>query len=558
MQDRCDYSQVTIPNDRSYIPVAKAYVVGVAARLGFDAHDIETIERSVEEAVSNVIEHAFEPHEKASLDISCERAPLGLQVVIKDQGMPFAPDLDECPAPGSEPVPGSSCGPGISLMRDLMDEVHFHNLGRDGKEVVLIKYMRNASLADYYDACELEPYASPVDATARFTSAVEITVRPMDASEAIEVSRCVYRAYGYSYGFEHLYYPQRIVELNKSGTLFSVVAVTQEHEVVGHAALIRYDNAGHIAEMGMAAVKPHFRSQGILTRLSQFIVEKARSEGLMGIYGRAVTNHTYSQQVGLRLGLKDCALTLGFVPATASFKGITERLPQRDSTVTHFMYLHKPDGLNLYPPSRHREIIIKLYRHMGISSEINFPEGASADPAGTESPRNNRSLRAASLLDPTRSTASPLPRKGGVEQRSHSSRNMAKEPLAGETATVSARESVVRTITLVSLKYARIDVERYGADVVRQVKARLKELCLKQCEVINLYLNLADPLTGSLAGEFEDLGFFFAGLLPGGCASDALIFQYLNNVPIDYHKIKVRSEMGRTLLDYVKRCDPNA
>jgi len=38
---------------------------------------------------------------------------------------------------------------------------------------------------------------------------------------------------------------------------------------------------------------------------------------------------------------------------------------------------------------------------------------------------------------------------------------------------------------------------------------------------------------------------------------DALIFQYLNNVEMDYEKIKLNSPQAKRLLDYIKRHDPH-
>jgi hypothetical protein len=43
----------------------------------------------------------------------------------------------------------------------------------------------------------------------------------------------------------------------------------------------------------------------------------------------------------------------------------------------------------------------------------------------------------------------------------------------------------------------------------------------------------------------------------GGAGADALILQYLNNVPIDYGKLRIKSEEGNRLLDYVMQRDPN-
>jgi hypothetical protein len=54
------------------------------------------------------------------------------------------------------------------------------------------------------------------------------------------------------------------------------------------------------------------------------------------------------------------------------------------------------------------------------------------------------------------------------------------------------------------------------------------------------------------------MGFFFAGILPGGFTDgDALILQYLNNVPIDYNAIQVKSDLAAKLLTYVREQDPN-
>ena len=101
-------------------------------------------------------------------------------------------------------------------------------------------------------------------------------------------------------------------------------------------------------------------------------------------------------------------------------------------------------------------------------------------------------------------------------------------------------------------------MKRYGKNVTREVGTKLKELCLKKIEVVNLYLNLFDPLTARLAEEFEKFGFFFAGVLPGGLAAgDALILEYLNNVPLDYGAIRLESDLAVQILSHIKKLDPN-
>jgi len=108
------------------------------------------------------------------------------------------------------------------------------------------------------------------------------------------------------------------------------------------------------------------------------------------------------------------------------------------------------------------------------------------------------------------------------------------------------------------MRYVRMIIDRYGRNIVNELRNKVKEICQQKTEIVNLFLNLSDPLTGAYAPQFEKLGFFFAGILPGGFRDgDALILQYLNNVPIDYDAIQVKSAMAKKLLAYVRQQDPN-
>lgn len=502
MEKRCEYSTLTVPNELAYAGLAGKYVGEVAKKIGFEDQDRASMEHAVDLAVSTLIRYSFESAERMFLEISCERVPVGLKVVISDQGMP----LDTSRVAGTE-EPGREDGKSAPEdeffhVKEYVDELSLHNLGPQGKETVLVKHLKNKSVTDYYEACELERYEVEEAGESPFPQTGDCTVRAMEPSDAIEVSKCVYKAYGYSYGYEHIYYPERLTELNRSGEMHSAVAVSGDNEVVGHCALMFHDHNSRIAEMGQGVVKPAFRGHGCFTRLSEYLIEKAKSLGLMGVYGQAVTNHTLSQRVGRRLGLKDCAIILGFIPPYVTFKGITERPSQRTSLVIHFKYLRKPAGVTIFPPSYHARMIKKLYEHIGTAPSIR----TSPD----------------------------------------------SDPRVPET------EPIIRTWVAGSMSVAHIEIAHYGKNIVREIRAKLKELCLRKIEVIDLYLDLCNPLTAELAGRFEALGFFFAGILPGAAASgDALILQYLNNVPIDYRQIKVASESTERLLSYVMEHDPN-
>ncbi len=71
-------------------------------------------------------------------------------------------------------------------------------------------------MTEYFEACHLEPYVqSQRPRTAR---PVRFTVRKMNPDEAIEVSRTVYRAYGYSYAVSTRTIPKESLRSTPAGT----------------------------------------------------------------------------------------------------------------------------------------------------------------------------------------------------------------------------------------------------------------------------------------------------------------------------------------------------
>lgn len=504
METRCDYSVLTIPNELSYLSVAKRYVREVSAKIGFDGEQQEEIEHAVSEAVRNVIEHAFDPSDKEEFSISCERVPTGLRVIVKDKGVPFDPSMDLNNriverAAGDE----ADNHRGILLMKRLMDEISFHNLGHEGKELHLTKYLRSRSIEEYLAVCELEPYEPPAKTKPRTNKKIDFRVRLMRPEDAIEVSRCVYRCYGYSYFYPAIYYPDRMVALNESGHVISAVAIADDGDLAGHCSLFRSDVGSPVAEIGQAVVKPKYRGYGCLAKLTEFVIREGRARGLTGVFVSAVTNHTFSQKVGERIGFQNCGIKLAYAPSSVSFKGIREHLSQRETFTVDYRYLKRLDGPTLYPPAHHRAFIAKLYGNLGVVPRFAHPDACTSEyPEGP------------SILE--------------------------------TKAALFAPEG-----------YAVIEVKRYGRDIVSDVARELAKLRLRSYDAIELNLDLADPFTCRVTEEFEKLGFFFGGILPGASGRETFMLQYLNNTVIDYDRIEVHSEAARATLEYVRDHDPN-
>jgi len=86
-----------------------------------------------------------------------------------------------------------------------------------------------------------------------------------------------------------------------------------------------------------------------------------------------------------------------------------------------------------------------------------------------------------------------------------------------------------------------------------KVKGKLAELEARGTEASFLFLNLGDPATYDQTAAFEEMGFFFAGILPESPVGPALILQHLSSrVQLFYGEMHLVSPTGRELLAYVR------
>jgi serine/threonine-protein kinase RsbW len=496
----CRRSEIRIPNDPAFGPAAARYVAEVARFIGFSETDLQSVERGVSGAITALIRYSFEPGEDADLIISCEHIAEGLKVTLNDRGLPFGAAEMSMEGRMCAVENGSELCSRILALKGDFDEVSLHNLGPEGKETVLIKHTNRKSIVEHEPACDLRPFEAPAPHFAPSSSETRWTVRRIMPAEAPEVSKLVYRSYGYTY-HDYAYFPEKIVALNESQKIHSVVAIADGKEIAGHCVLQFHEDNPRIAEMAQAVVKPEYRSRGCLRAMTEYLVRLAYEKGLHGLFTRSVTEHLFSQKTAHRFGFKDCALLLGIIPRGTQFKSLVHHLAQRGSLLVQFRSLLKAPHATCFAPSGHREMIAKLYVNLGIEAEIKEDFGSS---------------------------------------------------------TRVDRESALRVHASARMQFARIVIERSGTDIVNQVQTAMRALLIQRFEVIQLYLDLSDSSTARLTGALEDLGFFFAGILPEGFAhGDGLILQFLNNVPIDYDAIKVESKVARELLAYIRANDPN-
>ncbi len=486
---------LTIPNDISLLPIVTTYVAEVAKVIGFTEEDIKKIQLGTEEAVTNILQHAFESGQEDTVSILCEKTPLGLKIILKEKGIPFDPS--RTPEFDKEKLKAelSAQGLGTYIMKQFMDDVTFHNMGREGKETHLEKYLGTKNVQEYMQGAS--PEAAPE--SQHTPEKVDYTVRLMQPDEAVEVCKCAYMAYGYSYTHENIYYPERVRDLNRAESMISLIAVTADNEITGHIALVIDEHDNNVAEGGIAFVKPSFRGQGCLGRLLDAMMNEAEKRKLTGIYGNATATHAFSQKGVHKYGMRDCALFLSKLPP-AEYKGIETAQGQRRSSMYCFKYLAKPEESVIYAPPQHKDMIQKIYANIDVGPTFTDPAPnlAGTKPAGTD-----------------------------------------------------------LSVSVDNFMAAKIELHTYGDTAAEELSRLLKKLCTDRLETIYLYLNLSDPATAMETEAFEKLGFFFCGIVPGSQGKDRLVLQYLNQQVFSYDDMQIASNLGRELLDYIRDRDPN-
>jgi serine/threonine-protein kinase RsbW len=129
---------LVFPASFEQLDAIRAYASQAALDAGMEEPEVCAVEMAVDEACSNIIEHAYcgQPGE---IEITCDCAGDTLTLILKDHGEPFDPT--------AVPEPDLTCdledrhigGLGIYLMRQLMDEVAFETDGQSGNILTMIK-----------------------------------------------------------------------------------------------------------------------------------------------------------------------------------------------------------------------------------------------------------------------------------------------------------------------------------------------------------------------------------------------------------------------------------
>ena len=140
---------LAVPGTVDHLSRIRAFVTDNARQAGFSESDVDEVVLALDEAVANIVEHAYEGsslpvrERKIRLDIACDAGEF--RVRLQDRGTPYDPTLareitpEESAAKGER---GDDGGWGLYLMRRFMDSISYSHSPETGNTLEMVRRIR--------------------------------------------------------------------------------------------------------------------------------------------------------------------------------------------------------------------------------------------------------------------------------------------------------------------------------------------------------------------------------------------------------------------------------
>lgn len=469
--------------EKKYLSAIIDVVSDIAQANGINKKDTKNLDKVLVEIFKNIVKYGFGGDTDKPIVVGIYKRLHSFVVTLEDKGLPF--DYENLEH-------GEDKRFKSYLSKGYADHVHYISLGNLGNRTEIIKNLPATDIREQMDISEHREHLK----LAPVKSEAQIRIDILDHSKIHELVRLVYKCYGYTYANEFMYYPEQIESLLHSNLMSSCGAYDSKDNLIGHLAFIYSKPGAKVGESGEAVVDPRFRGHGIFPKMKSFMTELAISNGVIGVYGEAVTVHPYSQKGSLELGSAETGFLLGYSPGTVSFQNISEKeKPRRQSIALMYTPVQKSRRAKVYVPKVYEKIIKTIYKQIAYEREI-----ISENTKSEYSVRGNGQI------------------------------------------TLSIRPDHNQGI---------ITVNKLGKNTLDEIRFHLKQLCIQRIDCIYVDLPIKKKGAGYIASGLRELGFFYGYLIPEYSDSDVLRLQYLNNVEISKEDIKTASKFGEKLLNFI-------
>jgi serine/threonine-protein kinase RsbW len=133
----------TFPGRFASLAAIADFVSPAVEAAGFDARAVYSVTMAVDEACTNIIEHAYQGEGRGPIECTYQIGEDRLTVILRDFGTPFDPTAVPPPDLESSLQDRDVGGLGVHFMRNLMDSITFE-FTEFGNVLTMVKYRETA------------------------------------------------------------------------------------------------------------------------------------------------------------------------------------------------------------------------------------------------------------------------------------------------------------------------------------------------------------------------------------------------------------------------------
>jgi len=452
------------------------FAESICRELGIGAAKSSRLRLAFEEILKERMAKAYKNGGLLTLEINLTGSYLELG--LKDKGEPYwlgEPEYDP------RRIGESAEGLETFLVTKMVDVFGSEKLGRDGQRLYLrIELPNDFQLQTGREEAEEQP---PLDNNFSVRRVID------DDRDVINAISCLYHEYGYSYGFEGIYYPDTFKELSRANLYCSYLAANEHNEIGGHGALGFTADLPNMPELCGLVVKRRFRGQHLSRMLLDHRLTEAERMGLPAVWGEPVAFHT-----GAQTNFKNCGFTatgIHFNFMNSDLQSPYNRGGERLPIAICVKLLDKTGEDRVYAPRQLAAFIRAVYGRLGGSFQLLPPETAEG-------------------------------------------------------------ESRLRMDINSRLQSGKIVAMKAGRDFRQELSSMLRTAAKQRLQLVEVWLSLTDPGVADAYEVLKSLGFFFSGLLPGSGKGCYAIMQNLMGDEPDFDRPVTRDDFTEVVQELRK------
>ncbi|MCF6269905.1 MAG: ATP-binding protein [Melioribacteraceae bacterium] len=133
-------TEIVISSSTDNLSLLRSFIEFHGREFKLNKREIAHISLSVDEACTNIIEHAYKNSKNGKIKIKIDKNNNKIFVKLTDNGSKFDPSIIPEPNIAENQKLKKGGGLGMFLMKKIMDEVKYNAKGKSN-ELILIKYL---------------------------------------------------------------------------------------------------------------------------------------------------------------------------------------------------------------------------------------------------------------------------------------------------------------------------------------------------------------------------------------------------------------------------------